>query len=267
MTYRTNGLGIAATGKTGTTGTAPAVDNTGRDIGTAFTIGGGLLSSIIGGATGTPAATTETPVTETLVAAPATDWTPLYIGGGILVLGGLGWWMLSQKKVAANHRRKTRRNASRPSQRMYHVVAVHEKTGKVTRATATPVTHREGVTIMSKFSRHPSRRIQLEEVRGRKPRRNTKYSYDQSHPYKYDSAGRPVRNGVPRGSKWVVEHGNAHGNAMPAGATSRKRADALAVELAARGWNVTAVRPVKSSDLQASQRGKHRRRSTRTVRR
>lgn len=120
MTYHLNGLGQVKTGTTtakpGTTGTTTAVDNTARDWGTALTVGGGLVSSIIGGATGTPATTTpttETPVTYT--PAPSTDWTPLYIGGGILLLGGLGWWVLSQRKVAANRRgrRKIRANPER----------------------------------------------------------------------------------------------------------------------------------------------------------
>jgi hypothetical protein len=53
--------------------------------------------------------------------------------------------------------------------RLYHVVAINERTGRKEYLTATPCTHQEGVTIMSKITRRPKGlglrvRIQLEEV-------------------------------------------------------------------------------------------------------
>ena len=50
--------------------------------------------------------------------------------------------------------------------RRFHVVSVNDKTGERIRLTATPVTHREGCTILSKFGPHPSPHVRrkLEEV-------------------------------------------------------------------------------------------------------
>lgn len=52
--------------------------------------------------------------------------------------------------------------------RTYHAVAINETTGRKTYMTATPVTHREGCTILSKIPREgkarKSVRYQLEEV-------------------------------------------------------------------------------------------------------
>lgn len=47
---------------------------------------------------------------------------------------------------------------------LYHVVVIHNKTGKKVYMTATPVTHHEGCTILSKMTRYSWRREQLEEV-------------------------------------------------------------------------------------------------------
>ena len=49
-------------------------------------------------------------------------------------------------------------------ERTYNVVAISEKAGKKTLITSKPVTHDEAVTIKSKISDHPARRIQLEEA-------------------------------------------------------------------------------------------------------
>lgn len=50
------------------------------------------------------------------------------------------------------------------STRRYHVVVINERTGKKAYMTATPVTHREGSTILRKITDYPWRRKQLEEV-------------------------------------------------------------------------------------------------------
>jgi hypothetical protein len=49
-------------------------------------------------------------------------------------------------------------------ERLYHVVAINERTGYTVRMTAYPCTHEEGCTIMGKLLRHPARRVQLEEI-------------------------------------------------------------------------------------------------------
>lgn len=56
------------------------------------------------------------------------------------------------------------------AERMYHVVVFRcdprtgEQKGEQERMTATPVTHEQGCTILSKLTRYPWRREQLEEV-------------------------------------------------------------------------------------------------------
>lgn len=64
------------------------------------------------------------------------------------------------KRTSRKPRRRVRRNA----ERRYHVVVINDRTGQKVRMTATPVTHREGVTIMSKITRYRWRRIALEPV-------------------------------------------------------------------------------------------------------
>lgn len=48
--------------------------------------------------------------------------------------------------------------------RLYHLVAKNNKTDKKTYLTGYPMTHAECCTMKSKFSYHPLRRIELEEV-------------------------------------------------------------------------------------------------------
>jgi hypothetical protein len=50
------------------------------------------------------------------------------------------------------------------TERMYDVVIVNEKTGTVTVMTSSPVTHKEGCTILSKMTKYPFRRNQLREL-------------------------------------------------------------------------------------------------------
>jgi hypothetical protein len=49
-------------------------------------------------------------------------------------------------------------------QRMYHVVAINEKSGKKVVVTGYPMTHQECCILLSKLTPHPARRLQLEEV-------------------------------------------------------------------------------------------------------
>lgn len=48
--------------------------------------------------------------------------------------------------------------------RMFHVVAVNTQTGREVRCTETPVTHKEGAVMMSKFSHNAFRSLRLVEV-------------------------------------------------------------------------------------------------------
>lgn len=48
--------------------------------------------------------------------------------------------------------------------RRYHVIVINERTGKKVYMTATPVTHAEGCTILSKITDYKWRRKQLEEA-------------------------------------------------------------------------------------------------------
>jgi len=50
--------------------------------------------------------------------------------------------------------------------RRYHIVAINERTGKKSYQTSSPLTHQEAVVMLRKFSYHPKRRVQLEEVVG-----------------------------------------------------------------------------------------------------
>lgn len=47
---------------------------------------------------------------------------------------------------------------------LYHVVAISERYGYKVFMTKYPVPHKEACVIMSKITKHQSRRIQLEEV-------------------------------------------------------------------------------------------------------
>lgn len=48
--------------------------------------------------------------------------------------------------------------------RLYHVVAVNEKTGRRERVTAYPMPHAQACNNKSRFTPHPARRLVLEEV-------------------------------------------------------------------------------------------------------
>lgn len=50
------------------------------------------------------------------------------------------------------------------TERLYHLVAINEKTGEKVYLTRYPDTHKACCTMKSKFSYHPARRIQLEQV-------------------------------------------------------------------------------------------------------
>jgi hypothetical protein len=49
-------------------------------------------------------------------------------------------------------------------ERLYHVIAVNEKTGAITVCTSSPVTHDEACAIKSKYLPNKNRRIQLSEL-------------------------------------------------------------------------------------------------------
>lgn len=48
--------------------------------------------------------------------------------------------------------------------RLYHLVAVNERHGWKVYLTAAPVTHHAACVMKARFSVHPARRVQLEEV-------------------------------------------------------------------------------------------------------
>lgn len=48
--------------------------------------------------------------------------------------------------------------------RLYHIVAINERTGNKTYCTTVPMSHNEVCIMLRKFSYHSSRRVQLEEV-------------------------------------------------------------------------------------------------------
>lgn len=48
--------------------------------------------------------------------------------------------------------------------RQYHIVAINERSGEKTYCTAYPMNHADSCVMLSKFSKHPARRVQLEEV-------------------------------------------------------------------------------------------------------
>ena len=49
-------------------------------------------------------------------------------------------------------------------QRLYHVIAVNEKTQTKAYCTKTPVSHNDACNILKAFSYHPVRTMMLEEV-------------------------------------------------------------------------------------------------------
>jgi hypothetical protein len=48
--------------------------------------------------------------------------------------------------------------------RLYHLVAINERTGHKTYLSDAPVTHEQACTWKSKFTPHPARRIQIEDA-------------------------------------------------------------------------------------------------------
>lgn len=48
--------------------------------------------------------------------------------------------------------------------RLYNLYAVNERSGFKVRLNSAPLTHQQACTMKSKFTPHPARRIQLEEV-------------------------------------------------------------------------------------------------------
>lgn len=50
------------------------------------------------------------------------------------------------------------------TERLYHVVAINERTHAETLATAVPCSHHEACVILGRFTPHPLRRVQLREV-------------------------------------------------------------------------------------------------------
>lgn len=48
--------------------------------------------------------------------------------------------------------------------RRYHIVAINERSGDKTYCTSYPMNHEAACVNLSKFSKHPARRMQLEEV-------------------------------------------------------------------------------------------------------
>lgn len=49
-------------------------------------------------------------------------------------------------------------------ERLYHVVAVNNRTNKRTRVTGYAMSHAQCCTMKSKFTRHPTRSMELEEA-------------------------------------------------------------------------------------------------------
>jgi hypothetical protein len=48
--------------------------------------------------------------------------------------------------------------------RLYHIVAINERSGRKVYCTAYPMPHHEACTMLKKFSHQPARRGQLEQV-------------------------------------------------------------------------------------------------------
>jgi hypothetical protein len=49
-------------------------------------------------------------------------------------------------------------------ERLYHIVAINERTGRKTYVTCVAMNHKDACTVLKKFSPHPARRMQLEQV-------------------------------------------------------------------------------------------------------
>ena len=85
-------------------------------------------------------------------------WTLALYGGGA-VAAYLGYLYLKNRVAAP-------RLSGAKHERLYHLVAINERTGKRTRLTSYPMDHRHAVTMKSKFNPHKDVRIQLEPAKG-----------------------------------------------------------------------------------------------------
>lgn len=107
-----SGLGQTKTDST-TASKAGTVDNTERDFRMAADVGGSLVSGLVRGFTGggapTPAAAEPLPVPPAPEQGGGADWYwPVVISGGLILVGGIGYFALKGKKSAPtpNKRRK-----------------------------------------------------------------------------------------------------------------------------------------------------------------
>ena len=106
--------GSTTTAKTGTTG---GEDTTARDFRTAADVGGSLIGGVVrgftGGSTTTPATTPDmTAMTTPIETQPSggTDWYwPVVISGGLILVGGIGYFALKGKKSAPTPNRRRKR--------------------------------------------------------------------------------------------------------------------------------------------------------------
>lgn len=51
-----------------------------------------------------------------------------------------------------------------PAERLYNVIAINERTGRKVVCTSRPLPHDKACVILSKLTRHPSARLQLEQA-------------------------------------------------------------------------------------------------------
>lgn len=176
----------------------------------------------------------------TIVPAPGggPDWgaiAPFLIGGGVLVAAG-AYFMLKKKprqKLTVRNRR-VRRNA-----RMYHVIWIDDQVkGKKTYLTATPVTHREGLTIISKNRRPVTGRLQLEETHST---RTSPTGYIDIPLRKHAMPGALGKNPIPHGYSRKTM-GKIIGVERRAG-KSPEQASAIAYSVARKAAHRAGVRP------------------------
>jgi hypothetical protein len=61
-------------------------------------------------------------------------------------------------------------SCSRPvvvNNRLYHLVAINERSGREFQVTAVPLQHSNACTLMGKFTVHAARRLELKEAQGK----------------------------------------------------------------------------------------------------
>lgn len=51
--------------------------------------------------------------------------------------------------------------------RLYHLVAINERSGQAFQVTAVPLQHSKACTLMGKFTVHAARRLELKEAQGK----------------------------------------------------------------------------------------------------